>query len=156
MFFFSCLRHRKNGLKLIDKANESKNWPKACTVSILDPISFTKSDVKGGGWFKPKLWNQGGYDAIFIDMQLNLVRFVQVANGETHDLKLEYMYSFLICFKEICGLDEVEIEIVFVVSKKNLRKFKLKTESEEIIMKDEFGWTVSDCQFLALNELWKY
>jgi len=41
-------------------------------VKMLDPLSFEKVVIDGGGWFRPK-WNQGGYDAIFIYAALTLV-----------------------------------------------------------------------------------
>jgi len=41
-------------------------------------------------WLKPERWNQGGYDATFIDQRACLLRFAQVTISHKHDFKSEY------------------------------------------------------------------
>ena len=62
MWFFACIR--KVGLNVCDQHdNTTESWP-ACVVTIFDNIPLLP---EGGIWLKPKKWNQGGYDAVFVD-----------------------------------------------------------------------------------------
>ncbi|KAK5670292.1 hypothetical protein QVD99_002991 [Batrachochytrium dendrobatidis] len=73
--------------------NEVQTWP-ASNVKTLDINAFPALPENNGVWFKPNKWNQGGFDAIFLDKGKGLVRFVQVTDGNTHSFKIEYFHSF--------------------------------------------------------------
>jgi hypothetical protein len=129
MWFFASLCH--GGVKLFDTdEKESENWPednfKTLDINSFPPLPET------GVWFKPIQWNQGGFDAIFLDKGKGLVRFVQVIGGDTHLFKIEYFYSFLLALGQSPQSFEITcLEIIIVVDQKKRSTFKL--------VKD-FGW----------------
>ncbi|KAJ8561914.1 hypothetical protein ON010_g7765 [Phytophthora cinnamomi] len=51
--------------------------------------------VDGPTWMAPVKWNQGGYDAVFIDKTEQLVRFVQVTRPECHTFDEKYFIDLL-------------------------------------------------------------
>ena len=61
--------------------------------------SFLQNLKKRPGlWLIPTRWNQGGYDAVYIDNN-NTVNFVQITISGRHDLKLQYMQNL---FTQLC------------------------------------------------------
>ncbi|KAF8424982.1 hypothetical protein EV426DRAFT_573701 [Tirmania nivea] len=72
-------------------------------------------------WLKPEKWNQGGYDAIFIDHRQSLLRFIQVTIQHNHDFKYEYYNSVI----DKIGLEFKKIEVYFVVPVKKLSVIKI-------------------------------
>ena len=70
-------------------------------------------------WLKPEKWNQGGYDAVFIDHTANLLRFVQVTTSHKHEFKSEYFNSLI----DKIGLPFKTIEVYFVVPEDKLAGF---------------------------------
>jgi hypothetical protein len=138
MWFFASLRH--GGVKLFDKHNtEFQTWPES-NVKTLDINSFPALPENNGVWFKPSKWNQGGYDAIFLDKGKGLVKFVQVTGGDTHSFKIQYFYSFLMALSHSAESFEVTcLEIIFVVDQKKRSTFKLAKPSVSGMLED-FGW----------------
>jgi len=127
MLFFARLQH--GGVNIYDSnKNLIDTW---CAVKILpfDPCNITAfcfppSDI--GVWLKPLKWNQGGYDGVFLDQEKKLVRFFQVTRSETHSLKLEYFYSFLLMLMKSDASFQIEsLEIVFLVDLKKLSNFQI-------------------------------
>ncbi|KAI8895858.1 hypothetical protein BC833DRAFT_599773, partial [Globomyces pollinis-pini] len=93
-----------------------------------------------GVWFKPSKWNQGGFDAIFLEKGKGLVKFVQVTGGYTHSFKIEYFHSFLLALSQSPQSFEITcLEIIFVVDQKKRSTFKLAQPSVPGRLKD-FGW----------------
>jgi len=87
---------------------------------------------------KPLAWNQGGYDAVIVDWSSKLVRFVQVTCREAHDLKLRY-FSDCLDSLSIEGWEQWKLEIVFVVPKDNVERFRVsKVEDEDALSR--YGW----------------
>lgn len=72
-------------------------------------------------WLKPEKWNQGGYDAIFLDRRQNLLRFIQVTIQHNHDFKHEYYNSLI----DKIGLQLKTIEVYFVVPVDRLPVFRI-------------------------------
>ncbi|KAF8418664.1 hypothetical protein EV426DRAFT_568050 [Tirmania nivea] len=72
-------------------------------------------------WLMPEKWNQGGYDAIFIDRRQSLLRFIQVTIRHNHDFKCEYYNSVI----DKIGLEFKKIEVYFVVPVDKLSVFKI-------------------------------
>ena len=138
MWFFASLRH--GGVTLFDiNDKEFQNWPES-NVKTLDINSFPTLPENNGVWFKPSKWNQGGFDAIFLDKSKGLVKFVQVTGGDTHSFKIEYFNSFLIALSQSPqSFSVTSVEIIFVVDQKKRSTFKLKPPSVTGILKD-FGW----------------
>ena len=80
---------------------------------------------------KPAKWNQGGYDAVFIDESQKLVRFVQVTRGDSHSLKLKYFRDFLVKQEQEVGYKVETLEIVFVVEQAKLQDFEISEVTGE-------------------------
>ena len=138
MWFFASLRH--GGVKLFDNSNEEfQTWPES-NIKIVDNNSFPSLPENNGVWFKPSKWNQGGFDAIFLEKGKGLVKFVQVAGGDTHSFKIEYFRSFLLALGQSPQSFEIKcLEIIFVVDQKKRSTFNLAKPSVPGMLKD-FGW----------------
>ena len=148
MWFFASLRH--GGVKLFDKSDEEfQTWPESY-VKTLDINSFPALPENKGIWLKPRKWNQGGFDAVFITRisdepsqhQKNpsvSVRFVQVTRGRTHSFKIGYFYAFLLDLRDHFVIDQ--IEIFFLVERANLSTFRIpesQISGEGLLY--AFGW----------------
>jgi hypothetical protein len=135
MWFFSSLRH--SGVDLFDKNNRLfLTWDKS-DVEILDMNSFPDLSEENGVWFKPNKWNQGGFDAVFLDKKSGLVKFVQVTCAKTHTFKTEYFRDFLLALPESFRFKR--LEIFFVVDHNNRSSFRLANPSKTGIL-TKFGW----------------
>jgi hypothetical protein len=157
-YFFKCLE--RDGVRLVDVNDNRTDLASSKEISIFDPKNPPRELVENGGWFRPKDFNQGGYDAVFIDKEAHLIRFYQMANGPQHDLKLEY---FLILVRAIGRIFEVKtVEIVFVVSKKHLQEFEISTvEGEGLLASAGLGdWSKcherEKCKIMALDAPWTF
>ena len=108
--------------------------------TFTDIPTFPKDFV----WLKPAKWNQGGYDAIYLDKGSGLVRFVQVTRGDSHSLKIEYFHQFLMMLRDSPSSFEIRsLEIVFLVLKGKVDSFKVSAVSGEGLLAD-FGWNKGD------------
>jgi hypothetical protein len=67
-----------------------------------------------GVWFKPFNWNQGEFDAIFLEKGILLVRFVQVTGVGNHSFKIEYFYSFLMALRQTSTNKQTIIDLKFL------------------------------------------
>lgn len=134
MWFFASIRN--GGVKLFDKNDKQYSWLES-EVKLVDPVAIPPLPERGV-WFKPLKWNQGGYDAVFIDRSAHLVRFVQVTRGDSHSFKIEYFYALLFALNQF---QIKKLEIVFVVEKVKLRDFEIPTNkvSGTGLLKP-FGW----------------
>ena len=141
MWFFANLCH--GGVQPQDGNNVIiDNWTAKEVISLNVTIIPKLPDVSGV-WFKPNKWNQGGYDAIYMDKGAGLVRFVQVTSASTHSFKLEYFYGFLKTLSESEESFEVEkLEIYFVVEKSNLGFAIAKPSIQGLLQ--QFGWKHGD------------
>jgi DNA polymerase III delta prime subunit len=138
MWFFASLRH--GGVKLLNKrGRESQSWPES-NVETLDVNSFPPLPENTGMWFKPKKWNQGGFDAIFIDKSKGLVIFVQVTGGDTHTFKIQYFHHFLLALGQSSQTFEItSLDIIYLVEQKKHATFKLATPTGQGLL-EPFGW----------------
>ena len=93
MWFFASLSH--GDVTLLDESGiVVQVWPQS-DVTTLDINTFPSLE-KSRLWLKPIQWNQGGYDAIFIDKSKALVRLVQVTASDRLSFKIKFFYLFLI------------------------------------------------------------
>jgi hypothetical protein len=127
MWFFASLDEK--GVKVYNKEeNLEQTWPKSAVINF-DPYKMNSQIFKTSPvWLKPLKWNQGGYDAIYVDIKKNLLKFIQITRGTEHSFKIEYFATFLKNLLEIKDF-KIEIktlEIYFLVPKKNVRDFKFK------------------------------
>ncbi|KAJ8327856.1 hypothetical protein O5D80_003253 [Batrachochytrium dendrobatidis] len=142
MWFFASLHY--DGVKLFDENdNEVQTWP-ASNFKTLDINAFPALPENNGVWFKPNKWNQGGFDAIFLDKGKGLVRFVQVTDGNTHSFKIEYFHSFLLMLCQSPQSFEITcLEIIFVADQKERSTFKVAEPSVPGMLTD-FGWRLGE------------
>ena len=136
MWFFALLRF--GGVTLCDDlGNKQEEWAPSIAITFTD-IPTLPDDH--GVWLKPFKWNQGGYDAIFVDKTCGRVRFVQVTRGDSHSFKIEYFYSFLAKLRDSASSFEIRaLEIVFLVLKGKIANFKISEVSGQGLL-SEFGW----------------
>ena len=138
MWFFASLRH--GGVQLFEiDGREFQTWPES-NVLTLDVTCFPALPENNGVWFKPKKWNQGGFDAIFINKSKGLVKFVQVTSGDSHSFKIEYFNNFLKeQGKSPSSFNVTNLEILFLVDEAKKLTFKLAPPSRRGMLK-KYGW----------------
>ncbi|EKX54970.1 hypothetical protein GUITHDRAFT_99616 [Guillardia theta CCMP2712] len=154
MLFFARIG-REPGLEVTlrseNQAESEKHdeWQR-CGVIPLEGREVEKALKQGAArlCLKPLKWNQGGCDAVIVDSNDKLVRFIQATIAETHDLKLRFMYD---CLQSL-GIEQGgtwKVEVVFVVPKENLYKFRVNHVEDDFIL-TPYGWT-RDAQVVAMN-----
>jgi len=134
MLFFARIKQMPGPLKLTTIQGEDVEWS-SCEVESFDPTDVYEAgeNSKERVCLKPVAWNQGGYDAVIVDWSSKLVRFVQVTSREAHDLKLRY-FSDCLDSLSIQGWEQWKLEIVFVVPKDNVERFRVsKVEDEDAL-----------------------
>ena len=139
MLFFANLQDV--GVTLYDGDSEKHCWGKS-KVNELNVKSgvFPLFPPNTGVWLKPQNWNQGGYDAIYIDKSQSLVRFVQVTSGDAHSFKIGFFATFLETLKNSEQSFEIKtLEIVFVVEHSKFATFHLSTITGQGLLA-AFGW----------------
>jgi energy-coupling factor transporter ATP-binding protein EcfA2 len=94
-----------------DESNAEK-WQGDGYQTFTHPAELKGRAFKHNMWLIPKKWNQGGYDAVEL-VDSESIRFVQVTRGETHDLKLHFMETFLRESELVESMTKVDV--VFVV-----------------------------------------
>lgn len=140
MSFFARLTN--GGLKIYNHKKMTMEW-KRSRVSLVD--------IKNGGfplfgpqvrvWLKPQEWNQDGYDAVFLDNCIGLVRFVRVSNEETLSFKIEYFAAFLEAMRNSKVAFEIKnVVIVVVVDWNNLGRCKISNITGQGLLSSFKGW----------------
>ncbi|KAI3657466.1 hypothetical protein MP638_002729 [Amoeboaphelidium occidentale] len=134
MWFFAQIRN--SDLTLLESTDTQVQWAK-CPVEELTSISVISNEPI---WLKPVKWNQGGYDAIFIDKRAKYIRFVQVTRGKEHSLKLQYFASFLNELAKSAQSFEIDkLDIVFIVLREKIADFKVSKITGSGLLK-QFGF----------------
>ncbi|CAM6096001.1 unnamed protein product [Calypogeia fissa] len=108
MWFFASLPVEDFTFKV---NGEETTWPKSTFIDF-DPRSITEVP-NDAVWWKPIKWNEGGYDAVYVEKNSNLVRFVQVTTAERHSLKLECFHTLMDKLKGLMETKTVEIYFLF-------------------------------------------
>jgi len=154
IWFFAAIKYE--GVKMFDRTkNVVSRWPKSAVLNF-DPMDMSK-DVfirQTQIWLKPLKWNQGGYDAVYVDTNQNLLRFVQITRGSSHSLKLGYFASCLQKIQKIPGFQfQVEsLEIYFLVPNSIIKDFQLEASditgqgALEDRTRQDWGWKKYDEQ----------
>jgi hypothetical protein len=138
MWFFASLCN--GGVEVLDEHGGTIDKWLESNVTILDVNSFPALPDDNGAWFKPGKWNQGGYDAIYMNKGKGLVKLVQVASGDTHSFKIECFHKFLDSLAESSQSFKVmTLEIVFLVDQSKILAFKLAKTTGQGLLKP-FGW----------------
>ena len=82
----------KHGSKVAVSLEDKEKKLPVTEIKYIDPDHLQKLEKHAGLWLIPIRWNQGGYDAIYIQDK-NTTIFVQITNSKQHDLKLQYMQN---------------------------------------------------------------
>jgi len=128
MWFFAAINYED--VQLFDSnINVQETWPQSKVINF-DPSNMLKEtfiNKTKSIWLKPLRWNQGGYDAVCVNIDKQLLTFVQITRGSSHSLKLPYFRSFLHNITNIQGFNfqVTKLEIYFLIPKSNLGKFSL-------------------------------
>ena len=97
--------------------------------------------------WKPKKWNQGGYDAFYVfadskakaeDTGMVNIWFFQVTRGSSHELKLKFFVEVVELFRA-AGLNVSDCEVFFVIPEGNSTRVSSVTP-HGTMFNDEFGW----------------
>jgi hypothetical protein len=140
MFFFSRLR--KGGVTLYNVGGNETEWQESL-IQVVDIKrgKFPTFPKEKGIWLKPLHWDQGGYDAVLVDKNNALVRFVQVTNGDTHSFKIEFFSAFLGLLRDSNQSFEIKtLEIVFVVELGKLEDFRISDPTGQGLLAAFTGW----------------
>jgi hypothetical protein len=156
MWFFAALS--EEGVTVYNSSqNKEVTWPQSDILNF-DPNQMNLDLFKSSPvWLKPLKWCQGGYDAVYVDMQKNLLKFVQITRSSTHSFKLNEFAIFLQNFKKVhtkfdvngketTSIEVKALEIYFLVPKKTVREFQINYSQisgmgqlEDLVQKD-WGW----------------
>ena len=79
-------------------------------------------------WLKPKSERNGGFDAVYVNKEARMVRFIQLARGKSHSLKVRFCKVFL---DKLVSCDIETVEICFVVRHEFLHDFKIAGEDKD-------------------------
>ncbi len=77
-------------------------------------------------WYKPNKWNQGGYDAFYIDAEHGHVRIVQITRSTSHSLKIEYFQKLI---TNLNNFQILNLEIIFLVPEDKISSFNLQVKN---------------------------
>ena len=138
LWFFSSIE--ADGLELYDrKEGSTETWPKC------DCMEFNPNTVSGLPsypiWLKPLRWNEGGYDAVYVNTNENLTRFVQVTRADEHPFKIWYFSNLLTKFSSI--FETKTLEICFVVPIDKVFNFKISPVTGQGLLAafgDKWSW----------------
>jgi len=98
-------------------------------VLYFDPEKPPNIQDQATMWLKPLKWNQGGYDAVYVDRKNQLIRFVQITRGNEHSFKIQYFFDLLEKFSK--KFETKTLEIYFLVPKKQLLIFNIPNSKVE-------------------------
>jgi hypothetical protein len=87
-----------NTLVLYDSQQRKLVW-QVSSITSFDPLSPFEEQWDFDQYRRPIKWNQGGYDAVGLVLVAGkrVLRFIQVTQGENHELKLRF-------FSELAGM----------------------------------------------------
>ena len=123
IYFFASIN--KGGFNHIDSFSTKQQWPQ-CEVRCFDPVNVTTiPEYFQKIWLKPKKWNQGGYDAVYIEKESSLVRFVQVTRADKHIFSMNYFSTLLQKLTQQKIVDVKKLEIFFIIPEAKQSTFNL-------------------------------
>ena len=92
--------------------------------STAETIALPASEC----WLKPKSERNGGFDAVYVNTEARMARFIQLARGKSHSLKVRFCKVFL---DKLVSCDIETVEICFVVRHEFLDDFKITANDED-------------------------
>jgi len=126
-------------IKFDPRRKFKKLWNSAGTFTVA------KSNV----WFQPIDWNQGGYDAFYVDSVNRSVIFVQLARSHQHHFKMHFFDEVLQDLHattdkmkaESQSLSKWKVSVYFVVKRSQLKEFKFsQVEDRERLSQFNSKW----------------
>ena len=125
LLFFSYAKLGK--IPLQDKGGEKFKWECRASVTVFKPKSPNPVSCVFGEWLMPNIWNQGGYDGVYLDKTngRNVIRFVQTTTRDSHDVKLQFFIELINKLKTSNVFDPHEVKIFFVVPTEKLASYKI-------------------------------
>jgi len=131
-WFFAELSHKGLTWSVCGESELQRHqWEKSVIV-YFDPSRYPLvSPLKDPAWMAPVKWNQGGYDAVYIDKAKQLVRFVQVTRAKRHTFKEKYFVDLLHSFIGDHVNQVAAVELYFVVPMNGLRTFRLPVSKQD-------------------------
>ncbi|KAI8912811.1 hypothetical protein EDD86DRAFT_202285 [Gorgonomyces haynaldii] len=135
--FFSGLQH--GGLKVYDKEGNQKATWAAESLLRFDPKSVPTLETTEQ-WMQPSIWNQGGYDAVYVDKSNKSILLVQVTRAETHSFLIQHFANFVNgLLTSNKDMKKPSVRIAFAVDRTKARNFKISTVSGQGSLK-KYGW----------------
>ncbi|KAE9275604.1 hypothetical protein PR003_g29290 [Phytophthora rubi] len=125
--FFALLT--TDGIRWRHEGEAQRQMWEQSKVAYFHPSRLSSGIYRDKMWLAPLKWNQSGYDAVFIDTDNKLVRFVQVTRALERSFNHVYFVEVLnqlAAMKTPTQFDVVEM--CFVVPECNLGKFHSPTD----------------------------
>jgi len=102
------------------------HWAKLHIQPFHDPENI--AELKVSQWLVPDRWNQGGYDAVRVEITEGItVKFVQVTRAIEHKFKARFMNQMLHAIKLQNRKPIALVQFFFVVPRQRLDTFRLPT-----------------------------
>ena len=151
MQFFSTLTSK--GLTLSDSNGGILFWDKSQSLIQLQAPPSADRFAGPEFWMKPARWNQPGFDAVHVKPQSRLVEFFQITHGTTNNFKIHYFAEFL---SSLSKKSDFNIEIYFVLSRKNICNFKPTSVTGLGCLSNYRNWQrgqeVANIKYLTMEE----
>jgi hypothetical protein len=143
LLFFSYAKQGK--IPLQDKEGKKFMWECGASVRVFKPMSPNSVSCVLGEWLMPNIWNQGGYDGVYLEetKSRNVIRFVQTTTKDSHDVKLQFFIKLINKLKTKSVFDAHEVEIFFVVTTHKLASYKIGPVIQPESLKS-LRWPTSD------------
>jgi DNA polymerase III delta prime subunit len=111
-------------------------------IFVFDPKSFPALNKNSSSvWFQPRNFNQGGYDAVYINPSKSIIRIIQIASGATHEFRVDLFAKLLGQIKKLNTwlFTNLILEILFVVDYVKLESFEIGPITGKGLLAD-YGW----------------
>ncbi|KAK1930890.1 hypothetical protein P3T76_013479 [Phytophthora citrophthora] len=141
LWFFAKLSHGGVWTKKKDQNLEiisHDTWKADNGVPFFDPKHSIPVN-QGQQWLAPRKWNQGGYDAMYVEMfdgagkPTVQVRFVQASRGDKHSFVHEFFVTLLHKLTDsFQGYQFKSVEVYFAIPISKLRVFDPKVDALQV------------------------
>ncbi|CAM6093750.1 unnamed protein product [Calypogeia fissa] len=135
MWFFAKLSFDGLSYERIDGQKGGK-WEKSNPVDL--PSQNENLSPESPTWFQAA-WNNGGFDAVYVDPQTKTVRFVQLTLNNQHSFKIKFFETFLYRLSTHMQAETLEI---FFVYPKGANPTRPKITGEGLL--DPFNWKTGE------------
>ena len=131
-------------VKLVGADGATDELPIAPVLAFDPTKRFKKSDgrVKGNKcWLQPVVWNQGGYDAVYLDTDKRTVVFVQVARSATPSFNMR-VFSDVLGKLKAANMTIETVEVYCVVKSAQYLKGTMdQMEDRGVLGEFDARWT---------------